>query len=120
MRIQTREYIEFIKNFTSSSEIMTKGFFVVIPYASAVIEIKKGATPLGILSSVRTKKTESEAAKTERFEDMQTQIGQRIDVVVQGLARIGLRSIRLGTEEVIELLYKILNPGELEKPIQLK
>jgi hypothetical protein len=26
---------------------------------------------------------------------------------------------RLGTEEIIEVFYKIFNPGETEKPIQL-
>ncbi|MDP3734812.1 MAG: hypothetical protein Q8R39_00060 [bacterium] len=123
MRIQTREYIEFIKNFTASSEIMTKSFFIVIPYTPASISFKKGTTPLGFLSSIRSniksKKTESAAEKTERFEDMQTQLEQRVEVVEQGLARVGLRSLRLGTEEVIELLYKIMNPGELEKPIRL-
>ena len=31
---------------------------------------------------------------------------------------MGLRTARLGTEETIELLYKIFNPGESEKPIQ--
>ena len=120
MRIQTREYIEFIKNFTSNSEIMTKSFFTIIPYAPAILTVRKGASPLGFLSTIQSKKTESVAEKTERFEDMQTQLEQRVEVVEQGLARVGLRSLRLGTEEVIELLYKIMNPGELEKPIQLK
>src|SRR4051812_44355900 len=31
MRIQTREYIEFIRSFTESTNIMTKSFFVVVP-----------------------------------------------------------------------------------------
>src|SRR3990167_6898358 len=32
MRIQIREYIEFIKSFTEAANIMTKNFFVVVPY----------------------------------------------------------------------------------------
>src|SRR5690242_14514060 len=32
LKIQTREYIEFIKKFTESTNIMTKSFFVVVPY----------------------------------------------------------------------------------------
>ena len=122
MRIQTREYIEFIKNFTSNNDIMTKSFFVIVPYTPAILALKKGA-PLGFLPALprlRSKKTESAEEKTERFEDMQTQLEQRVEVVEQGLARVGLRSLRLGTEEMIELLYKIMNPGELEKPIPLR
>ena len=123
MRIQTREYIEFIKNFTSNNDIMTKSFFVIIPYTPAILALKKGSSRLGFLPPLprlRKKKTESAEERTERFEDMQTQLEQRVEVVEQGLARVGLRSLRLGTEEMIELLYKIMNPGELEKPIPLR
>ena len=40
-------------------------------------------------------------------------------VVEQGLVRTGLRSAKLGTEEIIELFYKLFNPGEMDKPISL-
>jgi hypothetical protein len=39
--------------------------------------------------------------------------------VEQGLSRCGIRVIRLGTEEVIELFYKIFNPGDTEKPVKI-
>src|SRR3990167_8074078 len=32
LKIQTREYINFIKSFTDSVSIMTKSFFIVVPY----------------------------------------------------------------------------------------
>src|SRR5580698_2928957 len=37
MRIQIREYIEFIKSFTAAANIMTKNFFVVVPYSSTSV-----------------------------------------------------------------------------------
>src|SRR4029077_17099819 len=37
MRIQIREYIEFIKSFTEAANIMTKNFFVVVPYSSGAV-----------------------------------------------------------------------------------
>ena len=37
MRIQIREYIEFIKSFTEAASIMTKNFFVVVPYSSTSV-----------------------------------------------------------------------------------
>jgi hypothetical protein len=40
-------------------------------------------------------------------------------VIEQGLVRTGVRVVKLGTEEVIELFYKLFNPGELEKPLQV-
>lgn len=33
LRLQTREYINFIKDFTDNNEIMTKQFFVVVTYS---------------------------------------------------------------------------------------
>ena len=35
LKIQVREYIEFIKNFTESTNIITKHFFIVVPYSPA-------------------------------------------------------------------------------------
>ena len=32
-----------------------------------------------------------------------------------GLVRFGIRSVQLGTEELVELFYGLYNPGELEK-----
>ena len=53
MKIQTREYIEFIKNFTENTNIMTKHFFIVIPYTPAPLQSKGGA--LGGLKSLLPK-----------------------------------------------------------------
>src|SRR4051812_5524090 len=37
LKIQTREYISFIKNFTENQNIMNKTFFVVVPYSPAAV-----------------------------------------------------------------------------------
>lgn len=115
MKIQTREYIEFIKKFTETTNIMTKSFFVVVPYDPAIINIKSGINPGGFFKKTST----SEQLKSRQisFEENRTQLEQRVSVVEQGLSRCGIRVIRLGTEEVIELFYKIFNPGDTEKPI---
>ena len=117
MKIQTREYIEFINKFTESTNIMTKSFFVVVPYDPAIVNVSSSSGGLGFLK----KKTSEEAsrAKEASFEENRTQLEQRVGVVEQGLVRCGIRVIRLGTEEVVELFYKIFNPGDSEKPIKM-
>ncbi len=60
------------------------------------------------------------ALADEQFEQYRTQLEQRVSVVEQGLVRTGVRVVKLGTEEVIELFYKLFNPGELEKPLQVE
>ena len=116
MKIQVREYIEFIKNFTENTNIMTKHFFIVVPYTPAMI------SPLantGILSGLFNKRTQDKPTGDANFDESRSQLEERLSVVEQGLVRTGIRVARLGTEEVIELFYKAFNPGETEKPLQM-
>lgn len=117
MRIQVREYIEFIRSFTERANIMSKHFFVVIPYSPPIVDVKKNITDTLLGGGNKNDLT----AKKEDigFEEQKTQLEQRMAVVEQGLVRTGVRTIPLGTEEIIELLYKEFNPGELEKPISI-
>ncbi len=112
MKIQVREYIEFIKSFTADANIMSKSFFVVVPYTP--IPMNVGKVSRGMFGGKSANKNED---LSQAFEEYRTQIEQRVSVVQQGLNGCGVRSVMLGTEEVIELLYKLFNPGELEKPI---
>lgn len=114
MKIQTREYIEFIRSFTESTNIMKKSFFIVIPYTPALFQNKKAN--FGLFSA---KKEKGAAENQENFEENRTQIEQRVSIVEQGLVRCGVRVLPLGTEEIVELFYKIFNPAETEKPIQI-
>jgi type IV secretory pathway VirB4 component len=117
MKIQVREYIEFIKTFVESTNIMSKSFFVVIPYDPALLSASKN--PLsGVFPGKNKGKTATETAD-QQFQEYRSQLEQRVAVVEQGLVRCGVRAAELGTEEVVELYYKLFNPGETEKPIQI-
>src|SRR5581483_6972631 len=119
MKIQISEYIAFIKDFTERANIMTKNFFIVVPYDPALIVRSGGvAGTIGSLLPSRSGAT-STALTDEQFEQYRTQLEQRVSVIEQGLVRTGVRIVPLGTEEVIELFYKLFNPGELEKPLQV-
>lgn len=117
MKIQVREYIEFIKSFTESTNIMTKNFFVVVPYSPAILTTSKSG---GLISRLKfATQSESSAAKKDSFSENRSQLEERLSIVKQGLVRTGIRVAQLGTEEVIELFHKAFNPGETEKPIKL-
>ena len=113
MRIQTREYIEFVKTFVAGASIMTKRFFIVVPYSQAILSSGKGGMSFG-------KNKGNTAENSARFEENRSQIEQRVAVIEQGMARTGIRIVNLGTEEIIELFYKMFNPGDLSKPIALE
>jgi hypothetical protein len=112
MRIQVREYIEFIRSFTERVNIMSKHFFIVIPYTPPIVDLKNE-----VEKRIFGKASLAARTKNVGFEEHRTQLEQRMAVVEQGLVRCGVRTAPLGTEEVIELLYKEFNPGDLEKPI---
>lgn len=117
MKMQTREYVEFVKNFTESTNIMTKSFFIVVPYTQVLLNPSKNFKSFFAgRKSTEEKKMEVES----EFEEKRSQLQQRIEVVEQGLVRCGVRVAPLGTEELIELFYKIFNPGDVEKPIHVQ
>jgi len=123
LKIQTKEYIEFIRTFNDETNIMTKTFFIVIPYTPTMI--KKGG---GILdrftSSKNTPKNQvkdtKKALDLASFEEKRTQLDQRVRVVMGGLNGLGVRSSQLDTEAIVELFYKTFNPGDISQGIKLK
>lgn len=120
LKIQTKEYIEFIRNFTETVSIMTKNFFIVIPYTHTAL--KSDAGPFSkIFEMFTTKDKQGEKlAKQEDFEEKRSQLEERVGVIQQGLNRCGIKSAELGTEEIIEVFYKVFNPGELEGKIKVE
>ncbi len=118
MKIQVREYVEFVRSFVESTNIMSKSFFVVVPYDPPIIGSSKN--PLANMMPGRDKSKAGKTASADSsFAEYRSQIEQRVAVVEQGLVRCGIRAAELGTEEVVELFYKIFNPGDTEKPIQI-
>lgn len=115
MRVQLREYIGFIRNFIEGADIMTKTFYIVVPYDGA--GGGKVADTLSFLGGAR--KAAPEAGTDTAFEESRIQLEQRMALVQSGLASAGVRAVPLGTEEIIELLYRSFNVGEMENPIRL-
>lgn len=113
MKIQLHEYIEFVRSFADQANIMTKSFYIVVPYSPHV----SAASAISFLKR-ESASAKSASAKTS-FEEDRAQLEQRLSLVVGGLSGTGVRAVPLGTEEVIELLYRSFNPGELENPIRL-
>lgn len=114
LKIQVREYIGFVKNFTDTSNIMNKSFFVVVPYSPAVIKDASSITNM-----IGKQNKESAEIQKTNFEENRFQLEQRVGVVAGGLTRCGVGAVMLGTEEVVELYYKLFNPGETEKPMPI-
>lgn len=113
LRTQIDEYIQFIQSFVKENEIMTKNFFVVVPYESGGIgNVKKGFSLFG-----KKKKGDD---KSETYEQRISQLRQRVDQVLAGIERIGLRAVVLNDNELMELYYNLYNPESIEKELKQK
>lgn len=122
LKIQIREYMGFVKTITQSTNIMSKLFVIVVPYAPPK-PVTASASSGGVMSGIFGKKKEGNIASSqgavEAFEEARTQLEQRAGIISQGLSRTGVRVVPLGTEELTELYYRLFNPGEAEKRVDI-
>lgn len=117
LKIQTRQYIEFIKDFTDQNSIMTKNFLIVVPYGSELLAFEKS----GLFKSLfGPSKNTASINERKQFEESRTQLEQRVGLVIGGLASCGLSASVLNTDEVTDVLYKVFNPGDRRKAINLE
>ncbi len=97
LRLQISEYIEFIQRFVGEHNIMTKRFFVVVPYLPSIMS--------------------SMSNKSDEFFRNREQLTERMSIVIQGLSRFGVKTSQLADAELAEMYYGIFNPGEFNKSI---
>lgn len=108
LRVQTAEYIEFIGKLVENASIMSKSFFVIVPYSGAII----GKSTGGISGLFKPKAANQQAAQDEAlFQENKLKLDQRVNTVVTGLNGLGMRAQPLKTPELVELLYNSYNFG---------
>lgn len=107
LKMQTGEYIQYIKELVSMSRIMNKRFYIVVPYDPLSDKTKGFFTRLSDLFKPAT----VIKMKKDKFERRKTELMRRIDNVIGGLSSIGLKSAQLDTQGLIELYYSSYNPA---------
>ncbi|MFH1780891.1 MAG: TraC family protein [Candidatus Nealsonbacteria bacterium] len=108
LRIQTQDYHDFIESLVSGGSIMSKSFYVVIPFT--LLEAKVPISPLQFFKSATSQSLLTE----EEFQRCKSQIWQRMEFVALGLRRCGLQAMPLTTPELIELFWSLHHPKEAE------
>ncbi len=113
MRAQTASYGEFIKELVAGDSVMTKSFYVVVPYTIAeILGVGKGL--MQFFSSKRGNSTANQL-NDEDFGKVKNQLWQRMEFLAMGLKRCGLDVIPLTTPELIELFWSLHHPSEAEQ-----
>lgn len=116
LKKQTASYRDFIKNLVVGDTVMTKNFYVVVPYSLAEGLGTKGlAKQFDVLSQFSGKADQQQQAiKDEDFQRCKTQLWQRMEYLAMGLRRCGLEAVPLTTPELIELFWAIHHPDQAE------
>jgi KaiC/GvpD/RAD55 family RecA-like ATPase len=113
LRQQTSSYREFIKNMVVGDVVMTKNFYVVVPYnLMEIFGVKSAGKDL--FKQLLGKEQKNEPVNDSDFERCKTQLWQRMEYLAMGLRRCGLEAIPLTTPELIELFWSIHHPDQAE------
>ncbi|MCD6471250.1 hypothetical protein J7K86_01845 [bacterium] len=110
LKSQMADYIDFLQELVKLGQIMTKKFYIVVPYNPAG-DKRRGF--LARLSEVLSAGV-SIRLKRERFERYREALFRRVDNVISALSSMGLKAVPLDTQSLIELFYNSYNPIESE------
>ena len=84
-RQQLQNYDEFIRSLIADNKILTRHFYIIVPYQP-------------------TDKAD--------FELVKEQLKLRLDIVLKGLARLGMHARQLDSLEVLDLFYSFYSPTQ--------
>lgn len=106
LKMQTAEYRQYITELVQLSEIMSKKFYVVVPYSPHRMSTQ------GFFTRLRDALSPTSVIhiKQERFAKYQEELMKRVEYVIDGLSSIGIKAVPLDTQSLIELFYKTYNP----------
>jgi len=99
LKMQTASYRDFVEKLISGESIMSKSFFVVVPFT--------------LLELPGMKKTDLSLEK-DQFQRAKSQLWQRLEFAALGLRRCGLQCAPLSSPELIELFWSAYHPQEAE------
>lgn len=110
LRLQTEEYVNYIQELVQLSNIMSKIFYIIIPFSP--VEAKQG-----FFNKIQAAFKPQEVVKHNRdeFQKYKSQLWQRVNHVMMSLHGAGIYMAPLNTQELIELFYNTYNPDVVLK-----
>jgi len=106
LKIQTTEYRQFITDLVGRGNIMSKKFFIVVPYDPFTNKKRsfwqRGGDVLQPTSVINLNQ--------KQFAERHKGLFVYIDMVLSGLASMSLKASVLDTQSLIELFYNTYNP----------
>ena len=85
---QLQNYSEFVHDLVADNKILSRHFYVVLPY---------------------------EASGKDAFATAKEQLSLNTDIVSKGLMRLGMQSRQLSGLEILDLFQSFYNPGQAKR-----
>ena len=105
LAIQMRAYREFVEKTVKEKRVLDKKFFIVIPFSSLELGVKN------VNAFLPSKKGGLPFPKDYILQRAKTSLLPKRDHILRLLNKIGLKAEQLSTQKLIELFYRIYNPG---------
>ncbi len=108
LRNQIADYRDFVGELVKLADIMSKRFYVIVPYDPLGDTKKSVWTRIKLLFAPTT----TLQLEEKKFQQRRDDLYRRIGLVMQGLRGMGLNAAILTTPNLIELFYETYNPAE--------
>lgn len=112
LKVQTNEYARFIKGLSELANIMTKRFYVVIPYHTVEAAAQTNTSVKDRFKSLFGTTKNATALTDEDVQKYRSHLEQRMSVIMAGLNPLGLQTRILSQAELSPLYYEYYNPGQ--------
>jgi len=102
-------YKKFVEDTVKRNDVLSKTFYVVIPFSSLELGIKNAQKQAFAALNPIKKKTELPYSKEYILEKAKASLKPKEDHIVRLFSRLGLDIKALNTKELIELFYRTYN-----------
>lgn len=110
LRSQIVDYRNFVSELVSLGQIMQKRFYLVIPYDPITNKRKNFWTRFQEALSP----TSAAKLNKKQLADRIEQLARRTELITGQLSSMGLSSVRLDTQGLVEVYYDVYNPDVFE------
>ena len=108
------DYIGFMSDLATQTNIMDKKFYVVVPLFASVevskVVGKAANAGKGFFANAFGKKEQTVVINEADLERAKSELRNRVQATISGLQQAGVQSLPLDTQELIELYYDAYNP----------
>jgi type IV secretory pathway VirB4 component len=111
LKVQAEEYMRFIKELSALANIMSKNFYVALPFQVTAAPTAKKGILSGVTGMFSKKKgAAQDGIPPEQLASYKVQLQQRADLLLGGLSGMGLKGHVMSQEELIALFNDLYNP----------